>query len=91
MYAEGEGVPQDFVLALMWFTLSGAQNHKDAIENRDKAVLFMTPAQIAEARKLGRRLEVSNRRLAEAARPVGQLAMKADRNPRGQTGARLNR
>jgi TPR repeat protein len=52
MYAEGEGVPQDFVLALMWFTLSAAQNHKDAIENRDKAVLFMTPAQIAEARKL---------------------------------------
>ncbi len=52
MYAEGEGVPRDFVLALMWFTLSAAQSHRDAIENRDKAVLFMTPAQIAEAQKL---------------------------------------
>ena len=41
MYADGEGVPQDFVRALMWFTLSAAQDHKDAIENRDKAVLFM--------------------------------------------------
>jgi TPR repeat protein len=54
MYAEGEGVPQDFVQALMWFSLSAAQNHKDAIENRDKAVLLMTPAQIAGAQKLAR-------------------------------------
>src|SRR5258707_12248008 len=52
MYAEGEGVPQDFVRALMWFSLSVAQNHKDAIENRDKAILLMTPAQIVEAQKL---------------------------------------
>ena len=54
MYAEGEGVLQDFVQALMWFTLSAAQNHKDAMDNRDTAVLLMTPAQIAEARRLAR-------------------------------------
>jgi TPR repeat protein len=54
MYAEGDGVPQDFVQALMWFTLSAAQNHKDGIENRDKAAGLMTPAQIAEAQKLAR-------------------------------------
>jgi TPR repeat protein len=54
MYAEGEGVPQDFVVALMWFSMAAAQNHKEAIENRDKAVLFMTPAQIAEAERLAR-------------------------------------
>jgi TPR repeat protein len=54
MYAEGDGVPQDFVQALMWFTLSAAQNHKDGTENRDKAAGLMTPAQIAEARKLAR-------------------------------------
>jgi len=54
MYAEGEGVPRDFVLALMWFSLSAAQNHTDAIENRDRAVLFLTSAQIAEAERLAR-------------------------------------
>ncbi len=32
MYAEGEGVPQDLVQALMWFTLSAAQHHKDGME-----------------------------------------------------------
>ena len=54
MYAEGEGVPQDYVQALMWFTLSAAQHHKDGMENRDKAAGLMTPAQIAEAQKLAR-------------------------------------
>jgi uncharacterized protein len=38
----------------MWFTLAAAQNHKDGIENRDKAAGLMTPAQIAEAQKLAR-------------------------------------
>jgi uncharacterized protein len=52
MYAEGEGVPQDFVLALMWFSLAAAQNHREAMENRDKAVLLMNAGQIAEAQKL---------------------------------------
>ena len=52
MHAEGEGVPRDFVQALMWFTLSAAQNHKDGVENRDRAAGLMSPAQIAEAQKL---------------------------------------
>jgi len=52
MYAEAEGVPQDFVQALKWFILAAAQNHDDAIQNRDNAVLVMTPDQVAEARKL---------------------------------------
>jgi uncharacterized protein len=52
MYAEGEGVPQDFVQALKWFILAAAQNHNDAIQNRDRAVLVMTPDQLAEGRKL---------------------------------------
>lgn len=55
MYAEGEGVPQDLVQALMWFSLAAAQNNKEAMENRDKAVVLMTPAQIAEAQKLARK------------------------------------
>ena len=55
MYAEGEGVPQDFVRALMWFSLAAGQNHKEAAENRDKAILLMNAAQIAEAQKLARK------------------------------------
>jgi TPR repeat protein len=44
MFAEGEGVPQDIVQAFMWFSLAAAQNHKDAIENRDNAASTMSAA-----------------------------------------------
>ena len=52
MYAKGEGVPQDFVLAYMWFSLSAAQDGDT--NNRDIIAAKMTPAQIAEAQKLAR-------------------------------------
>jgi TPR repeat protein len=54
MYAEGDGIPHDLVQALKWFILAAAQNNKDAIENRNKAIPLMTPVQIAEAQKLAR-------------------------------------
>ena len=54
MYANGEGVPQDYVRAHMWFNLSAAQGNQDAAENRDSIAKRMTPAQIAEAQKLAR-------------------------------------
>ena len=37
MYGNGQGVPQDYVLAHMWFSLSGAQGEKYAPINRDLA------------------------------------------------------
>jgi len=52
MYAEGEAGPQDLVQALKWFILAAAQNHKEATENREKAVLLLTARQLAEAQKL---------------------------------------
>jgi uncharacterized protein len=52
MYAEGEAGPQDLIQALKWFILAAAQNHKEATENRDKAVLLMSAAQAAESQKL---------------------------------------
>jgi TPR repeat protein len=53
MYARGfPGVPQDYVRAHMWFNLSAAQSKRGAAENRDKLAGQMTPAQIAEAKKL---------------------------------------
>ena len=50
MYAKGEGLPQDYVQAHMWFSLSAAQDGDT--NNRDIIAAKMTPAQIAEAQKL---------------------------------------
>jgi uncharacterized protein len=56
-YYNGEGVPQDYVLAHMWFNLaassSGPLSHIAAY-NREVVESKMTPAQIAEAQKLAR-------------------------------------
>ena len=54
MYVNGQGVPQDFVLAYMWLNLSATQGFQSAIKNRDIVARRMTPAQIAEAQKLAR-------------------------------------
>jgi TPR repeat protein len=54
MYAEGKGIPQDIVLAYMWFNLSAAQGLEDAIANRDKAGSMLVPADLADAQKRAR-------------------------------------
>jgi TPR repeat protein len=53
-YDNGLGVPQDHVRALMWLNLSAAQGKDGAATFRDLIARRMTPAQIAEARKLAR-------------------------------------
>ncbi len=52
MYAHGRGVPQDYVQAHMWMNLAAAQGHELAREARDLLAEDMTPAQLAEARRL---------------------------------------
>jgi len=52
--ALGLGVPKDFVSAYLWFSLAAAQGHKRAVRNRYELSGVMTPAQIAEARRLVR-------------------------------------
>jgi hypothetical protein len=60
MYANGQGVPQDYVRAHMWFNIAAAAagasdvSVRDAIKWRDLVAARMTPAQIAEARRLAR-------------------------------------
>ncbi len=55
MYTRGEGVPQDDVLAHMWFNLSAAQGHEGARKFRDNLLAErMTPAQLADAQRLAR-------------------------------------
>jgi uncharacterized protein len=54
MYLVGEGVPQDFVAAHMWYDLAAAHGDTSAAEQRQRIATLMTPAQIAEAQKLAR-------------------------------------
>jgi hypothetical protein len=53
----GQGVPQDYVRAHMWFKLaasgaSDASTRKTSAKNRDLVASLMTPAQIAEAQQM---------------------------------------
>ena len=56
MYNQGRGVPQDYVLAHMWFNLAAsrleAEKRNEAVKNRDIIASRMTPAQIAKAQRL---------------------------------------
>ena len=53
MYWNGQGVPQDAVLAYMWLYMAAAQE-PDAVEERDVAASQMTSNEIAEAQKMAR-------------------------------------
>ena len=52
MYANGEGVPEDYVKAYAWMNLAAAQGQKDAVKSKDRLRPKMTSAQVAEAQKL---------------------------------------
>jgi hypothetical protein len=54
MYHYGEGVPEDHVLAYMWYNLAAAQGNEIAQENKDIIEEEMTRAEIAEAQRLSR-------------------------------------
>ncbi len=61
MYANGLGVPQDYVRAHLWynlaavgFTASETENRNKAVRNRDTLATKMTSTQIAEAQRLAR-------------------------------------
>lgn len=61
MYAEGQGVPQDDVLAHKWFNLAAAQGNRIAAQNRDVMVSRMPADQIGEAQRLAREWSAGNR------------------------------
>jgi TPR repeat protein len=61
MYSSGQGVPQDDVLAHMWFHLATSRlpaseqvTREKATGNRDLVASRMTPAQVAEAERLAK-------------------------------------
>ena len=54
MYANGLGVPQDYVLSHMWLNLAAASGETDGTKLREICERLMTPDQIAEAQRLAR-------------------------------------
>jgi TPR repeat protein len=52
MYYLGKGVPKDYVQAYMWFDLAAEVGVSDAKKGRDKLAGSMTPANLAQARRL---------------------------------------
>ena len=54
MYHRGDGVPQDYVQAHMWWNLAAAQGNEYGIEHRDLVAGHLTPSQIEEAQRLAR-------------------------------------
>ena len=61
LYASGKGVPQDYVLAYMWFTLAAFHYPASEIADRNNVAvkineiaLKMIPEEIAEAKRMAR-------------------------------------
>jgi TPR repeat protein len=54
MFASGAGVPRDYVRAHMWLNLAIAQGNNHMIKHRNEIAKNMTPAQIADARRMAR-------------------------------------
>ena len=66
-YATGQGVPQDYVQAHMWFNLAASrlpagEPHDTAVEARDKIASALSPEQIAEAQRLAREWDAAHPR-----------------------------
>ena len=54
MFAKGDGVRKDMVLAYMWFNLAAQQGNTEAAKARAIAAVLMTPEQITMAERLTR-------------------------------------
>ena len=66
MYSLGRGVPQDYVLAHMWYNLAASrmtgEQRESAVENRDRAADQLTPAALNEAQRLAREWDAAHPR-----------------------------
>lgn len=57
LYARGNGVIQDFVMAHQWFNLAAAGGHRQAPAAREAVATMMTPEQVATAQAAARRFQ----------------------------------
>jgi len=51
-YALGRGLPVDYVLAYMWFSIAAAEGDPKAEKGRDLVATRLTPLQIVQAKEL---------------------------------------
>ena len=61
MYYKGQGVPQDYVSAHMWFNLLGSSGDKDCVKNRNLIEKRMSPSQKEKAQELARNWKPTSR------------------------------
>jgi len=54
LYADGNGVREDVVVAYMWYNLAAAQGNEGARDGKERIVRRMTREQITEAQRLSR-------------------------------------
>ena len=54
LYADGNGVREDVVVAYMWYNLAAAQGNEGARDGKERIVRRMTRGQITEAQRLSR-------------------------------------
>jgi TPR repeat protein len=61
LYEVGQGVPQDFSRAHMWYSIgvkaSNGDEHKVSMKNRNSVSSYMTAAQIEKAQEMERRCQ----------------------------------
>ena len=60
MYRKGQGVPQDFVIAYVWFNMGALNGSENAVKGRDIALQKMTPNQVAIAKEISKKCYNSN-------------------------------
>jgi len=60
MYAQGQGVTQDFTLIHMWWNIAASLGIKIAVESLGIVENEMTPTQIEEAQELARKCIAKN-------------------------------
>ena len=69
MYGTGDGVPQDYQLAYMWYNLVAAQGIEEGKKARDIVASSMSSEQIAEAQEMSRRCLKQNYKNCEQLAP----------------------
>jgi len=70
MYANGRGVPQDYIQAHKWLNLAATHGDADAIAARDSIVKLMSPVEVAETQKLAREWKSRQREMPLSSRQL---------------------
>jgi TPR repeat protein len=65
-YAKGEGVPQDYLLAYFWLSLSASRRKNEDYDNTskamDKVAKMLPPEQLMKAQQMSREWEAKHPR-----------------------------